>query len=126
MMKKTQYGATLTTTLLMVGLIAFILITAVKLVPSYTEFYSVRSLMEEVAQDADVRSGNTQVLRRKLDDYLNINGLYNIQREHFAIVPKPENKSIKMLQVKYETKKHWMANIDFLLSFEHAVELNKP
>lgn len=120
---KKQRGASFTSIIVILLLVIFIFIAGVKLIPSYTEFYAVRSLMDDIAQDAAVKGGNTLLLRRKLDDYLNVNSLYNIKREDFSVVKKPEDHTVKMLQVDYEVKKPWFANIEFLMKFNHAVEL---
>jgi len=122
-MKRKQQGASFTSILVMLLLIIFIFITGVKLIPSYTEFYAVRSLMDDIAQDPTVKANNTLLVRRKLDNYLNINGLYNIEREYFSIGKHPDDHTVKMLKVDYEVEKHWFANINFLMNFNHAVEL---
>ncbi len=46
----------------------------IKLGPVYMEFYSVRSLVDRVAQESSDKT-TTQQIRRKVDDYMTVNSL---------------------------------------------------
>mgnify|MGYP003584001410 FL=1 len=121
--RKKQRGISFLSWVSILSLVILGFVSGVKLVPVYVEFYSVQSLMQKIAEDPSISATNTQSLRGKLDDYLNINGMYTIQREHFSVQPIPENKNAKALMVDYEVRKPWLGNIQFLMTFHHAVEL---
>lgn len=121
--RKKQYGLSFLSWISVLSVLILAFVTGIKLVPVYVEFYSVQSLMKKIAEDPAISAVNTQALRGKLDDYLNINGMYTIQREHFSVQAMPENKNAKVLMVDYEVRKPWLGNIDFLMTFHHAEEL---
>lgn len=118
---KAQRGASFTSWVAIVGLLIFAFVTGVKLMPVYLEYYSVRSMLKDIAGDTSIN--NTSGLRRKIDDYLNVNSLYTIQSDYFTVVTLPEKQNAKALAVNYEVRKPWFGNIDFLLTFKHAEEL---
>lgn len=125
MMKK-QRGASFASWMVLAATVAFVLVTIAKIAPVYMEYATVKSMVDQIAAETTVspQTGNRQ-LRRKLDDYMNINGLYTVKPEYFSIVDLPEEKNAKGLQVKYEVRKPWLANIDFMMNFEHAAKLTR-
>ncbi|MEN9503104.1 MAG: hypothetical protein RI964_2389 [Pseudomonadota bacterium] len=122
---RNQKGATFITWVAGVGLILFIFITGIKLMPLYLEFYAVRNLVDKIATDPDVTRANTMQIRRKVDDFLNINGLYTLSASAFSIAQVEGKKDTRALAVNYEVRKHWVANIDFLVTFTYSAELGK-
>jgi hypothetical protein len=117
-----QKGATFLTWVAGVGVVIFAFITAVKLVPLYMEFYTVRSLVDRVAQESSSKS-SLQQIRRKVDDYMNVNGLNSLSSKDFQVVPVEGKNNVKALEIYYEVRKPWVANIDFLMTFEYSKEL---
>ncbi|MEZ5537361.1 MAG: DUF4845 domain-containing protein [Thiolinea sp.] len=126
MNKQKQRGASFVSWMVLAASVVFVLVTIAKIAPVYMEFATVKSMVDQIATEATLspQTGNRQ-LRRKLDDYMNVNGLYTVLPEYFSIVTLPEEKNAKALQVKYEVRKHWLANIDFTMNFEHAAKLSK-
>ena len=117
-----QQGATFLTWVAGVGLVIFAFITGVKLVPLYLEFYTVRSLVDRVAQESSERS-SLQQIRRKVDDYMNVNGLNSLSSKDFQVVQVDGKNNVKALEIYYEVRKPWVANIEFLLTFNYSKEL---
>lgn len=117
-----QKGATFLTWVAGTGLVIFAFITGVKILPLYLEFYSVRSLVDRVAQESSSKS-SLQQIRRKVDDYMNVNSLNSLASSDFKVVPVEGKNDVKALEIYYEVRKHWVANIDFLLTFEYSKEL---
>lgn len=120
-----QRGATFFAWMSSAGIIIFTLVTVVKLVPSYLEFYAVRDLANEIAATAAMKSASKQQIKQKVDDYLNINGLYTLTSDAFDVVPVEGKNNVRALVVNYEARRNWFANIDFLIKFHHSVELGK-
>ncbi len=122
---RTQKGATFTTWVATAGILVFIFITLVKLMPVYLEFYAARSLVDKIATEPSIERATTQQLRRKVEDYLTVNSLYSISADDFSILPIEGRDGERSLAINYEVRKHWIANIDFLTTFNYAVELGK-
>lgn len=124
MMRK-QKGATFLSWVAGAGLVTFIFVTAVKLLPLYLEFYSVRSLVDDIARDPSMARATNQQVRNKVNDYMNINGLYTLSSDSFSVEQVQGKKNVRALAVNYEVRKHWMANIEFLTTFTYSAELGK-
>ena len=124
-MRKSQRGASFLSWISIAGVVIFGFVTVVKLAPVYMEFEAVKSMVEDIAADPAISANNTQAVRSKISDYLNVNGLYTIEPGYFSLVTLPEKKNRKALQVEYEVRKPWLANIDFLLTFKHVAELRQ-
>ena len=120
-----QKGASFITWVAGIGVVILLFITFVKLVPLYLEYYAVRSMVEKIAMEPGIASANTQQLRRKVDDYLNVNGLYTLTASAFSVEQVAGKSNVRALAVNYEVRKHWIANIDFLTTFNYSVELGK-
>lgn len=123
---KKQRGASFVSWMILAAAVVFVLVTVAKIAPVYMEYATVKSMVDKIAAETTIspQTGNRQ-LRRKLDDYMNVNGLYTVLPEYFSIVDLPDEKNAKALQVKYEVRKHWLANIDFTMNFEHAAKLTR-
>ncbi|MDD5394200.1 MAG: DUF4845 domain-containing protein [Thiothrix sp.] len=120
-----QAGATFFSWMATAGIVAFIFVSAVKLLPLYMEFYAVRSLANEIANDASLMTASKQQIKSKVEDYMNINGLYTLSSDAFSLEQVQGKKNVRALVVNYEARKHWLANIDFLTTFHYSVELGK-
>ena len=119
-----QRGASFITWVAGLGLVILLFITLVKLAPLYVEYYAVRTMVNDIASDPNSAITNNQQLRRKVNDYLNINSL-NMGADNFMLVPVEGKARTYAIAVNYEVRKHWIANIDFLTLFSYSVELNK-
>lgn len=120
-----QKGATFISWVAGLGVVIFAFITIVKLAPLYIEFYAVHSFMDKIAMDSSLRNASTQHIRGKVSDYLDINGIYGLKPENFSVVQVEGKENVHALAVSYEVRKHWIANIDFLTTFEYSKELGK-
>lgn len=124
--KRKQRGASFVGWLVIAAVTVFALVTVAKIVPVYMEFATVKSMVDEIAADESVSAkSNNRQLRAHLDKYMNVNGLYEVKPEYFSVVKLPEKQNAKALQVEYEVRKHWLANIDFTMNFQHAAVLKR-
>ncbi|MGB0846520.1 MAG: DUF4845 domain-containing protein [Thiolinea sp.] len=123
---KKQRGASFVSWMILAAAFVFVLVTVAKIAPVYMEFATVKSMVDEIAADDKISGKNSsRQLRAKLDNYMNVNGLYTVKPEYFSLVKLPEQKNARALQVEYEVRKHWLANIDFTMNFQHAAVLKR-
>ncbi|WP_028488199.1 DUF4845 domain-containing protein [Thiothrix lacustris] len=117
-----QQGATFLTWVAGVGVVIFVFLTATKMAPLYMEFYTVRSLVDHVAQESP---GNIslQQIRRKIDDFMIVNSLDSFSTDDFKVIDVQGKNNVRALEIHYEVRKHWVANIDFLMNFQYSKEL---
>lgn len=117
-----QRGATFLTWVAGVGVVIFAFITAVKIAPVYLEFYTVRSLVDRVVQESSSKA-STQQIRRKVDDFMIVNSLDSLALDDFKVVQVEGKNNVRALEIYYEVRKPWVANIDFLMTFQYSKEL---
>ncbi len=117
-----QQGATFLTWVAGAGVVIFVFITAIKIAPLYMEFYTVRSLVNKVVQESSAKS-STQEIRRKVDNFMIVNSLNSLSVNDFKVVQVEGKNNVRALEIHYEVRKHWVANIDFLLTFDYSKKL---
>ncbi len=122
---RSQRGATFITWVAVAGIGIFMFLTGVKILPMYLEFYTVQSLINEIARNPESVNMSKQEILSKVDDFLNVNGINTLQKTDFSYEAAKANSSTKVLGVKYEVKKPWVANLQFLATFQYSAEIRK-
>lgn len=112
-----QDGMTAAGWLIIIGLVIFFIFLAIKLVPAYMEFGSIKSSLNSVAE---------QKYTNKNDTYKLINGRFNIN--NIDVVKATDVKILetstgKELSLEYEKRVALFGNISALMDFQHKVEL---
>lgn len=122
-MNRNQNGITLLgflMVLIVVGIFAFV---AMRLFPVYTEFLSVRSDMQEVADQPGSSNQSLGDVRKALEKRFYISYVENVNLKEHVKLERTGN--VQKLTVAYEVRKPLAYNLDFVAKFEHAVEMNK-
>ncbi|HPQ96527.1 MAG: DUF4845 domain-containing protein [Thiothrix sp.] len=122
---KKQCGFAFLNWLVVLCLLVFVLVTVAKMIPSYIEFQSIKGAVDEMAASTPRKMSELDVhqLRRRLDSLLQINRFSNVGPENFSVVKMADRGNASALQVDYEVRKNWFANIDLMLKFSHQAEL---
>ncbi len=139
--RKSQCGATLISWLMAAGLAVLIASAIVKIAPYYVEFNNVKGFMKDIASDPSMKKANMRMVNKKIEKYLNVNGLYALEHAYYNSKPgtKPELKTKnpftlmrlrkankRVLVVDYDVPQPWIGNLSFLINFRHAVVLGYP
>ncbi|HPE62079.1 MAG: DUF4845 domain-containing protein [Thiothrix sp.] len=122
---KKQFGFSFLNWLVVLCLLVFVLVTVAKMIPSYIEFESIKGATDDIAAATpqQMTELDAHQLRRKLDSVLQINRFSHVGPENFSIVKVAEQGNASALQVAYEVRKTWFANIDLMLNFSHQAVL---
>ena len=115
-----QRGLTMISWVLVLGIAVFFVVLGIKLIPSYIEYYSVRTVLAAVAQDRQVKEWSPGQIKDSIIKRLKINGVYDFDRN--AIQIKKEKGRIQ-IEVAYEVRKNMAGNVDAVMSFKDQVEL---
>jgi len=123
-MKSRQSGITLIGFVIVLLVLGFFAFMAMKLVPSYIEFFGVKKAMSQVAT-----SGSAQDLDSIRRDLIFKMGFQYV--DDATIQPKDitldRAGNGATLKIAYDKKIPFLYNIDFLLHFSNAVQLrNAP
>jgi len=120
-----QSGATFLSWLAGAGVVIFAFVTVAKLAPVYIEYYAVRSLVNEIASQPSMLTASKSQVKAKVNDYLNINSMYTLTSDAFTVDFVEGKQNVRVLAVKYDVVKPWLANINFLVKFNYSAELGK-
>jgi len=113
-----QRGAGLGGILLGVALLGFLAMIAVKLVPPYLEFSTVKSIMEEAATDPALVGKGRREVTSSIDKKLYINSIKDVGAADFEI---KKGRLGSDLSVDYEVRQPLVANVDVVIRFQHQV-----
>lgn len=115
-----QRGMTLISWLVVVAVFIFFAVTAIKVIPMYVKYDSVKSLIDSVAADPRMVRASKQKIYATIDDYININGIYDLSSKQFTIEKVKTSKKDRIISVNYESRQNWFANLDVVGKFEYS------
>lgn len=106
--------------MLFVAVVVITLVTLLfKLGPAYMGFYTMTSIMKEVAAAPEPIVGGKPAMMRVLDSRMMINNVRGIDAKSFTV--KRTGDDTSELTVDYEQREHLFFNIDAVLTFHYTV-----
>jgi hypothetical protein len=119
-----QHGITLIGFAIVLIILGFFAYAAMKLIPVYTEYFSVVKSMKSLQSDAGIENMGIEEIRRKLDT------IFDVQYVDESDVPLSNVTMItsngqRSLNVAYSVDKPFIYNIDLLVHFNYTVDLSK-
>jgi hypothetical protein len=123
-MLKKQRGLTMISWVFILGLIGIQAILAMRIVPVYIGFNTVKHIMNSLPDDPAVRSMSAKQLKRYISKRLKVDNMYELSRNRdaFKFVKK---KTGLTLVLHYEERGAILGNLEFVASFDHQVTLPK-
>jgi hypothetical protein len=97
-----------------------ILALGFKLVPSYAQFATVKSVMTSLANDTALQGKGRQEIMLNLSQRLGVNDIRGLPNGAFTVEQKGSDR---MLVADYEVRVPLFFNIDAAMSFEHQAPL---
>ncbi|MFT5420681.1 MAG: hypothetical protein ACI9D5_001431 [Candidatus Endobugula sp.] len=114
-----QSGLSLTGWFLALFLTVFFVQLVIKLSPVYLEDYYVQSSLKSLSKNAQLTELSPADIRKKLSKSFSINNISSGALE--ALQVKRDAKKV-LVDINYEERIPFMANIDIVLSFEHHLD----
>ncbi len=127
-MKNKQYGIGFVGWCSILGVLAFFVLTGLRIFPLYTEKLAVIAAMKSAANQPNAANLSKKDLRRSFQKNVEINSNSIRFSEDKAlktlvkIVTDKKSKK-KYIHVVYEARNEYIKDIKFLLEFDHKVEL---
>jgi len=115
-----QSGLTMISWIVILGLVAIQGVMALRIVPVYLNYNSVRSVMDELPQDSAVKGISVKRLNELFRKRLKINNLYELARDKEAFKFKKAQGGYTLV-AHYEEKGPIMGNLEFVATFDHEV-----
>lgn len=116
MLNRQQQGMTFLGYALILFVIGFFAIMAMKLTPLYLEYQAVVNVMEGASKEPV--SSSPAALRTTLGKRLNINQVTRVEKEDFRF---RREKGRLLISIDYEARTSFFANIYFVVVFSHEV-----
>ncbi|RMG37706.1 MAG: DUF4845 domain-containing protein [Gammaproteobacteria bacterium] len=115
-----QEGLTFISWIFVLAIGVFFVLIGIKMVPVYLEYFAIRDVLHNVAQDRSSRDMSKRQLKRSLLKRFRINGVYDFKREDIHIEKSRQGRQIR---VEYEVRKPVVGNVSLVMSFSHSVPL---
>lgn len=95
---------------------------ALKMIPSYIEYFSVEEVVASLEGDVKLRNGGPQKreIRNLILKRLRINGVYNFDKDKISI---EKTQSGVRVTIAYEVREHFVGNVDVIMSFKSQADL---
>lgn len=121
-LRSNQQGMSASGIVFVLALIAFFTLLTLRLAPLYYDNYKISSHLEAVAQSADFQSMAPAEIRSTVLKRLRIDNVISIPGSDIKIVQDRDKKS---MDLNYEVRVPFIANVDFVAKFENHVEVAK-
>lgn len=114
-----QEGITFLSFIIVLVVVGFFAYMAMRLVPVYQEYFSVRQAMNAVAEESGPNTSPAQV-RSALARRFDISYVDNVRPQDIRVVRDGRGTQ---LNIRYQRIQPFMYNIEFLITFDETVEL---
>ena len=116
--RNSQRGVSVISVLLLLAILGVGFTIGIRLFPVYMDYYNVKSIMDEVAHSPGIGSKNYHGVWDGISKRLDINDINGITQKNFKMKTVGNQTT---LTIKYQVKRHLIANIDGLMSFDYSV-----
>ncbi|WP_019625624.1 DUF4845 domain-containing protein [Thioalkalivibrio sp. ALJT] len=114
-------GAGAVTILALIFLALLVGTFVVKMGTQYTQYLTVRSIMQDVASHTGAAEKSERELWRELNRRFQINSVYDgISQDHFTVT---EDGAGRHLHVEYEVRREFLGNVDVVARFSNTERL---
>ncbi|HEB92866.1 MAG TPA: DUF4845 domain-containing protein [Gammaproteobacteria bacterium] len=117
-----QRGVTGITMILIMALIAFFSLIAMRLFPVYLEHFKVSSHLESLAVEESTGKLSDNEIRKTLAKRFDIDDVENVRPEDIFI-ERPDRDTL-IIAIEYEVRTPAFGNVDMVISFIDEVEVN--
>lgn len=119
--RRFQDGYTLVELLGFMLLFGSLVYTGLLIIPVYLDYYKVYSSLGGLAEEAAGPINNSGQLAELIRRRFTINQVSYINAEAVNIT---QDAGSYQVQVAYEVRKHWLGNIDLVMSFHRTVRVS--
>ena len=119
-----QKGLSLVGLLLLLGLIAFALSTAFKVVPHYLDYFSLRKIIEAAGNNPTPGLDSVDDFYSYVGKNMQVNSIRDVDLKQ-ALKLKVENNRF-VAHLDYEQREPLIFNVDLVMKFDKQLSVAKP
>lgn len=118
---ETQHGMTVIGMLLLLIVIAFVVLIAMKVVPMYIQYFSIKSTIESIRKEPQLAQMSTQDIQNAIQKRFDIGYVDNITARDLKI--RNENRG-RVLDLEYQDERELFYGLSILLKANESIPLN--
>ena len=118
---ETQRGMTVIGMLLLLIVIAFMALIAMKVVPMYIQYFSIKSTIESIRKEPQLAQMSTQDIQNAIQKRFDIGYVDNITARDLKI--RNENRG-RVLDLEYQDERELFYGLSILLKANESIPLN--
>jgi hypothetical protein len=122
MNRHSQKGLTTIGWILVIAIFGSIVLTGLKILPMYLDYYNVKSVVDSVANDPEIDPKSKKDLWSAISKRLVINSIRFMKREDVSFKRK---NGITTIIIDYEVEKPYIAQLYLVAKFNYSVEINR-
>ena len=121
-LRSRQTGMTAIGWLIIMSMVGFFVLIALKLVPVYLEYNSARKILKSLPDLPDVGGMSIDKVRGTIDKMLDVNMAdeTHVNSKTHYLIKKVDGEFT--ITLKYDRREHMMGNVDAIVSFEESVK----
>jgi len=118
---RSEHGYTLVELLGFILLFGSLVYTSLLIIPVYLDYYKVYSSLGDLTEQSVGPINNSTQLAELIKQRFTINQVSYINAEEVSIT---QDAGSYQVQAAYEVRKHWLGNIDLVMSFHRMVRVS--
>jgi hypothetical protein len=121
---KSQKGMSLFGVLLGLAVLAFVATTAMKLVPHYMDYWSLKKSIESVATDKSTEINTGGEFYSHVSRGMQVNNIRDLDLN--KVLSVTEEGNVFRAHLQYEKREPLIQNLDVVMKFDHNFSVVKP
>ena len=117
--RKKQQGVSLIGMLLWGIVIVFVALVVMKLVPAYTEYFTIKKVLFDIGQDPDIKTMSNGAIRDKFVKRSLIDDIHSVKANDLDIT---KEGGVTVVSVDYPFQTKLIGNISLLVDFHASSE----
>ncbi len=118
-MKKSQQGLSITSWIILLSVLLFFILLGVKMVPTYMEYQSMSTILENIQNDPKLKKATPKQLRGIFLRRIDINGIYDFDDLKNLKISRAKGETSMVLD--YEVRKPVAGNVQVVMLFHKKV-----
>lgn len=120
---QSQRGMSMISWLVVIAVGVFFVLIGIKMVPTYLENYSIRTVLNNMEEDRSVRTMSPAQMKESFIKRIKINNVYTFDPKTIKI---KKEKNGTLFAVDYEVRKPVAGNVAIVMSFSESALISPP
>lgn len=110
-----QSGVSTLGILAILAVFGFIALCAIRMIPPYFEFLSVKRIVSNIALEPETQGMSNRQIRRRIENIFHSNQIYGLKASEVDIIRK---RGVTYIDARYEVREPLLWRIDAVMRFD--------